>query len=205
MVLLAIPSEVSALAGQRFCARIFDSTAPAGCSISVAALVLSRLRWRICSKKSSRWIPMTGCVRRASASRANAASTISSGASAARRTCRPHSDSFASSRWVIRFTGWTARATLDALYDLVTDGGGIAVVGEGAPIPPPPPTPWRCRYQRGDRCWRRYLPGASIWFADILRVTAARTASRGIHRAFAFQGCHQLRSNPSTSNGLSTR
>jgi SAM-dependent methyltransferase len=33
--------------------------------------------------------------------------------------------------------------TLDALYDLVTDGGGIAVVGEGAPIPPPPMTPWR--------------------------------------------------------------
>jgi SAM-dependent methyltransferase len=39
---------------------------------------------------------------------------------------------------------WMDRArTLDALYDLVTDGGGIAVVGEGAPIPPPPPTPWR--------------------------------------------------------------
>ena len=34
---------------------------------------------------------------------------------------------------------WMDRArTLDALYDLVTDGGGIAVVGEGAPIPPPP-------------------------------------------------------------------
>ena len=33
--------------------------------------------------------------------------------------------------------------TLDALYDLVTDGGGIAVVGEGTPIPAPPPTPWR--------------------------------------------------------------
>jgi SAM-dependent methyltransferase len=39
---------------------------------------------------------------------------------------------------------WMDRArTLDALYDLVTDGGGIAVVGEGAPIPPPPMTPWR--------------------------------------------------------------
>jgi len=25
----------------------------------------------------------------------------------------------------------------------VTDGGGIAVVGEGAPITPPPMTPWR--------------------------------------------------------------
>jgi SAM-dependent methyltransferase len=33
--------------------------------------------------------------------------------------------------------------TLDALYDLVVEGGGIAVVGEGAPIPPPPPTVWR--------------------------------------------------------------
>jgi len=33
--------------------------------------------------------------------------------------------------------------TLDALYDLVTAGGGIAVVGEGAPLAAPPPTPWR--------------------------------------------------------------
>jgi ubiquinone/menaquinone biosynthesis C-methylase UbiE len=39
---------------------------------------------------------------------------------------------------------WMDRArTLDALYDLVLDGGGVAVVGEGAPIPPPAPTPWR--------------------------------------------------------------
>jgi len=39
---------------------------------------------------------------------------------------------------------WMDRArTLEALYDLVTDGGGIAVVGEGAPITPPPMTPWR--------------------------------------------------------------
>jgi ubiquinone/menaquinone biosynthesis C-methylase UbiE len=39
---------------------------------------------------------------------------------------------------------WMDRTrTLDALYDLVTDGGGIAVVGEGARIPPPPMTPWR--------------------------------------------------------------
>jgi len=39
---------------------------------------------------------------------------------------------------------WMDRArTLDALYDLVIEGGGIAVVGEGAPIPAPPPTPWR--------------------------------------------------------------
>jgi len=33
--------------------------------------------------------------------------------------------------------------TLDALYDLVIEGGGIAVVGHGAPIPAPAPTPWR--------------------------------------------------------------
>jgi ubiquinone/menaquinone biosynthesis C-methylase UbiE len=33
--------------------------------------------------------------------------------------------------------------TLEALYDLVIEGGGIAVVGEGTPIPAPPPTPWR--------------------------------------------------------------
>jgi len=33
--------------------------------------------------------------------------------------------------------------TLEALYDIVVDGGGIAVVGEGTPIPAPPPTPWR--------------------------------------------------------------
>ncbi len=39
---------------------------------------------------------------------------------------------------------WMDRArTLEALYDLVRDGGGIAVVGEGAPIPPPPMMPWR--------------------------------------------------------------
>jgi SAM-dependent methyltransferase len=39
---------------------------------------------------------------------------------------------------------WMDRArTLDALYDLVEVGGGVAVVGEGTPIPAPPPTPWR--------------------------------------------------------------
>ena len=50
---------------------------------------------------------------------------------------------------------WMDRArTLDALYEIVTDGGGIAVVGEGAPIPPPPMTPWRAAI---DSVLRRYL------------------------------------------------
>ena len=39
---------------------------------------------------------------------------------------------------------WMDRArTLDTLYDLVIDGGGVAIVGRGAPIPCPPPTSWR--------------------------------------------------------------
>jgi hypothetical protein len=51
---------------------------------------------------------------------------------------------------------WMDRArTLDALYDLVTDGGGIAVVGEGAPIPRPPPTLWRAAI---NTVLARYLP-----------------------------------------------
>ncbi|MFZ0677556.1 class I SAM-dependent methyltransferase [Candidatus Binatus sp.] len=51
---------------------------------------------------------------------------------------------------------WMDRArTLEALYDLVTDGGGIAVVGEGAPIPPPPPTRWRVAI---NTVLARYLP-----------------------------------------------
>ena len=51
---------------------------------------------------------------------------------------------------------WMDRArTLDALYNLVTDGGGIAVVGHGAPIPPPPPTRWRAAI---NTVLMRYLP-----------------------------------------------
>jgi SAM-dependent methyltransferase len=44
--------------------------------------------------------------------------------------------------------------TLDALYDLVIQGGGIAVVGEGAPIPAPPPTLWRVAI---DNVVRKYV------------------------------------------------
>lgn len=55
---------------------------------------------------------------------------------------------------------WMDRArTLDALYDLVTDGGGIAVVGEGAPIPPPPPTRWRAAI---NAVLKRYLPDRQL-------------------------------------------
>jgi SAM-dependent methyltransferase len=55
---------------------------------------------------------------------------------------------------------WMDRArTLDALYDLVTDGGGIAVVGEGAPIPPPPPTRWRAAI---NTVLKRYLPDRNL-------------------------------------------
>ena len=51
---------------------------------------------------------------------------------------------------------WMDReATLDALYPLVTQGGGVAVVGEGAPIPRPPPTPWRAAI---NAVLKRYLP-----------------------------------------------
>jgi SAM-dependent methyltransferase len=38
--------------------------------------------------------------------------------------------------------------TLDALYDLIEDGGGVAVVGRGVPLPTPPVTPWRAAANR---------------------------------------------------------
>ncbi len=38
--------------------------------------------------------------------------------------------------------------TLNALYDIVIDGGGIAVMGHGAPLSPPPPKPWRIAVNR---------------------------------------------------------
>ena len=56
---------------------------------------------------------------------------------------------------------WMDRArTLDTLYDLVTDDGGLAVVGHGAPIPAPPPTPWRGAIAD---VVRRYRDGILPW------------------------------------------
>ena len=43
------------------------------------------------------------------------------------------------------------RRTLDALYDLVDIGGGVAILGRGVPLPLPPMTSWRaavCRVVR---------------------------------------------------------
>lgn len=50
--------------------------------------------------------------------------------------------------------------TLETLYDLVTDDGGLAVVGHGAPIPAPPLTPWR---QAIADVVRRYRDGILPW------------------------------------------
>jgi SAM-dependent methyltransferase len=59
---------------------------------------------------------------------------------------------------------WMDRArTLDELYDLVTVGGGIAVVGEGAPIPRPPPTRWRAAI---NTVLARYLPERHLAWED---------------------------------------
>lgn len=60
---------------------------------------------------------------------------------------------------------WMDRArTLDALYDLVIDDGGLAVVGHGAPLEAPPPTPWRLAI---NRVVRKYLGDRSLpWDQD---------------------------------------
>jgi len=56
--------------------------------------------------------------------------------------------------------------TLEALYDIVIEGGGVAVVGEGAPIPPPPPTPWRVAI---NEVLRKYLGARTLpWDRDAL-------------------------------------
>jgi ubiquinone/menaquinone biosynthesis C-methylase UbiE len=46
------------------------------------------------------------------------------------------------------------RRTLEVLYDLVSAGGGLAIVGRGTPLPLPPMTPWRAAVCR---VVRRYL------------------------------------------------
>ena len=46
------------------------------------------------------------------------------------------------------------RQTLEALYDLLSVGGGVAIVGRGSPLPLLPMTPWRAT---ACRVVRRYL------------------------------------------------
>jgi len=60
---------------------------------------------------------------------------------------------------------WMDRArTLEALYDLIIDGGGIAVVGHGAPFEGPPPTAWRVAI---NHVVRKYLGDRSLpWDPD---------------------------------------
>jgi ubiquinone/menaquinone biosynthesis C-methylase UbiE len=50
------------------------------------------------------------------------------------------------------------RRTLDALYDLVEVGGGVAIVGRAVPLPPPPMTPWRAAAVRVVRQYVGDLP-----------------------------------------------
>jgi SAM-dependent methyltransferase len=40
------------------------------------------------------------------------------------------------------------RRTLEALYELVETGGGVAILGRGVPLPIPPMTPWRAALSR---------------------------------------------------------
>ena len=95
---------------------------------------------------------------------------------------------------------WMDRArTLDALYDLVTDGGGIAVVGEGAPIPRPPPTRWRAAI---NAVLKRYLPDRRRAWED--PGPPPESVTRHTSRARASRMLSPTR-NPSTSNGPSTR
>jgi SAM-dependent methyltransferase len=48
--------------------------------------------------------------------------------------------------------------TLDALYELVGVGGGIAIVGRGLPLPIPPMTPWRAAIVRVVRSYVGDVP-----------------------------------------------
>ncbi|MHB8383459.1 MAG: hypothetical protein ACYDC3_14125 [Candidatus Binataceae bacterium] len=60
---------------------------------------------------------------------------------------------------------WMDRArTLDSLYDLIVEGGGLAVVGHGAPFQAPRPTVWRVAI---NRVVRKYLGDRSLpWDQD---------------------------------------
>jgi len=67
---------------------------------------------------------------------------------------------------------------LEFLYPLIDDGGGIAVVGQGAGIPPPPPVPWRVAINRvierflGTERWIQYgirKPGVELDDAVLAR------------------------------------
>ena len=50
------------------------------------------------------------------------------------------------------------RRTLDALYDLISVGGGVAVVGRGFALPLPPMTPWRAAVSRVVRQYLGEMP-----------------------------------------------
>ena len=78
---------------------------------------------------------------------------------------------------------WMDRArTLDALYDFVIDGGGIAVVGHGAPIPAPPPT----RVARRDQPrWSENTWATAACLGIRIRRLRRRSATRDTSRARA--------------------
>jgi SAM-dependent methyltransferase len=70
-------------------------------------------------------------------------------------------------------------ATLEALYDLVDPGGGVAVTARGTPLPLPPMTPWRaavCRVMReylGDirLPWDAEPPAPGTLHQDYIRAS----------------------------------
>jgi ubiquinone/menaquinone biosynthesis C-methylase UbiE len=75
---------------------------------------------------------------------------------------------------------WMDRTrTLETLYDLVTDDGGLAVVGHGTPIPAPPLTPWRRAIADVVRRYRDgILPWAQVEIPPESRHEALLNASR---------------------------
>ena len=72
---------------------------------------------------------------------------------------------------------WMDRArVLDELYDIISDDGGLAVVGHGAPIPPPP-TPWRAAI---NEVLKRYL-------GELPPYPPPEGAPRSVYRTFTLQ------------------